>query len=77
MHLFGPPQANIIALPRTAFDDDLVYVVDDESRLRSRKVVRGDSIGERIIVEDGINGGDRVIVRPPIPAIEGMKVKLQ
>ncbi len=75
VHLRGRSQSAVITLPRSAFDGDLVYVVDDESRLRSRPIIRGQSVGERVVVVTGLAVGERVITRPPIPAIEGMLVR--
>lgn len=77
VRLISGQDQNRIAIPRTAFDGDQVYLVDDEGRLRSRLVSRGASIGDRVVVNSGIEENDQVIVRPPLPAIEGMLVREQ
>lgn len=77
VRLYGEFENQQIALPRTAFDGDQVYIADSEDRLQVRPVKQGFGIGDRIIIRSGIEEGDRVLVRPPSPAIEGMKLKLQ
>lgn len=69
--IVGEPIDNAIALPRTAFDGESVYLVDDDNRLRRVPVETGIAIGERIVVISGLRPGQRVAARPPLPAIEG------
>ncbi len=75
VRLIGAPRSQVIALPRTAFEGDCVYVVDQQHRLRKRLVHRGAAIDDRVIVQSGIEAGEQVVVQPPVPAIEGMLVR--
>lgn len=76
--LLGPPISNAIAVPRTAVDEQAVYVIEQDelgkSRLRKQIVKFGCAIDNLIIVEDGLVLGDQVAVKPPLPAIDGQLV---
>ena len=72
--LTGRPLSDAIMVPRTAIDGDVVYLIDDQSRLRSRQVKTGFAIGEEVHVTAGLRTGDVVAIAYPIPAIEGKLV---
>lgn len=73
----GARQAGRIAVPRVALHRgpdgrDVVYLADAEDRLAFRPVTLGPMQSDFVIVEHGLDGGERVVVSDLIPAIEGM-----
>jgi multidrug efflux pump subunit AcrA (membrane-fusion protein) len=75
----GPPQAGRIAVPRVALHRgpegrDVIYLADLEDRLEFRPVSLGPVQSDFVIVEEGLSGGERVVVSDLIPAIEGMRL---
>ncbi len=73
----GAPQANRIAVPRVALHrgadgGDVVYLAGPDDRLGFRPVTLGPVQSDFVIVEQGLEGGERVVVSDLIPAIEGM-----
>ncbi|MGH6761141.1 MAG: efflux RND transporter periplasmic adaptor subunit [Phyllobacterium sp.] len=60
-------QENALAIPQQAVQRDTggnaqVYVVNDKSEAELRTIRAGRLVGERIIVEDGLAAGDKIIV---------------
>jgi len=75
----GAPQAGRIAVPRVALHRgpdgrDVVYLAGAEDRLAFRAVSLGPVQSDFVIVEEGLSGGERVVVSDLIPAIEGMRL---
>ena len=68
----GPPRPNLIVVPRAALWNGFVYVVDNESRLRQRKVDVELVQTNFAAISAGLSAGERVVVGDLIPAIEGM-----
>lgn len=75
--LIGRPIEHAITIPRTAIDGEFTYVIDNDSRLLSRKIETGIVIGEEVTVTAGLEEGDRVAVTYPVPAIEGKLIDPQ
>ena len=68
---------NVVVLPRIAMRSaDEVLVVDEDNRLRFRKinVLRMDR--DRVVVRSGLESGDRVGVSIMETAIDGMRVRV-
>jgi len=64
-------------IPRAALrQDDVVWVVDDESRLRFRKVDVGRIQGDEVIVNEGLENGEMVVVTPLKAVTDGMTVRI-
>jgi RND family efflux transporter MFP subunit len=64
-----------LLLPITAIHNNQVYTLDADNKLRI-KVVKVDFIQQQIaVIHSGLNAGDKVILSPLSPAIEGMKLK--
>jgi RND family efflux transporter MFP subunit len=74
MELLAPARLNTVVLPRSAVRNGMVFLVDGEGRLRKRSVQVAFAQEDLVVIESGMNGGERVIVSDPTPAIEGMKV---
>lgn len=64
-------------LPRDALrDDDQVYVVDESGRLRFRDVVVLRRERDRVVLESGLEDGERVCISPLQAALDGMAVRI-
>ncbi len=75
MELLAPARPGTVVLPRSAASEGMVCLVDGEGRLRKRNVTIAFAQGDLVVIESGLEGGERVIVSDPTPAIEGMKVQ--
>ncbi len=66
-----------VVLPNTALtpEGDSVYVVDADSRLRSRRVHVVRVEPERVVIGGGLKAGERIAVSPPRDAVDGMQVR--
>lgn len=64
-----------IVIPLSALHGQQVYVVDQEQRLQKRTVTIGSRGAEYVIISDGLQAGERVIISAPEAAIEGMLLK--
>ena len=69
------PEAMVI--PRSALHpDDRVLVLDNENRLHYRSIQVLRTERESVIVEGGLEAGEKVVVSPLAAAIEGMAVRV-
>jgi RND family efflux transporter MFP subunit len=74
--IMGRKVDSAVELPRAALRaDDKVLVVDAESKLYARPVDLLRVEADRVIVGDGLQAGDRVVVTPLRVAIDGMRVR--
>ncbi|MFC1868438.1 efflux RND transporter periplasmic adaptor subunit [Thermodesulfobacteriota bacterium] len=65
-------------IPRSVLhQDNIVWVVDEESRLRFRKLEVARFDGNHALIRSGLNEGDRVVKSPLSVVTDGMKVKLE
>lgn len=69
VQLQGMQRFDVLAVPEIAVTQGLmgpqVFVLDEESKARTRNVTLGESAGPRQIIADGLNPGDRVVVSDP------------
>ena len=71
----GLAAKNVVVLPREALrNDNQVLVVDDENRLRFRKIETLRLYQDDLLVQAGLEAGERVCISPLETAIEGMVV---
>jgi len=73
----GQPRDGVIVVPRVAVHrgpagEPVVYVAGLDDRLAFRPIESGPAQDDFMIVQSGLEPGDRVIVTDLIPAIEGM-----
>jgi RND family efflux transporter MFP subunit len=72
----GRAVENVIRLPRSAMrDDNQLLVVDEEDRLRFRKVKILRVEYDDVLVSGGLVAGERVCVSPLQVVVDGMQVK--
>jgi RND family efflux transporter MFP subunit len=76
--IHGKTRQDVFVLPPTAVDaEQQVWLVDNAQKLTRRKISVLRFEPERLVVSDGLQAGDKVVVSGlPIP-IEGMKVKIE
>lgn len=74
VELQAPARPGTVVLPRAAVHGRQVFLLDADGRLRSESVTLAFAQDDFVVVETGLEGGERVVVSDPSPAIEGMKV---
>ncbi|MBI1373089.1 MAG: efflux RND transporter periplasmic adaptor subunit [Phycisphaera sp.] len=73
----GKTITGVIPLPRYALrDGDTVWVVDDETRLRIRKVEIARRDRDNVYISEGLTDGDRVVVSGLDAMTDGMTVRV-
>ena len=77
VELRAPARPDRLVIPRVALHagtggERLVYLAGDDDRLILRPVVIGPVQGDIVVIEQGLEPGERVLVSDLIPAIEGM-----
>jgi RND family efflux transporter MFP subunit len=72
VELRGRPLPDRMVIPRSALHGDQVYLLDDEDRLSKRTVDVGLVQPDFVVIDGGIEDGERVVISDLIPAIEGM-----
>jgi len=72
----GVTLQNAIWLPRGSIrQGDIVYIVDDESRIRFRQVEIARYDRDEVLILSGLESGDLIVTSPMKIVTEGMKVK--
>jgi RND family efflux transporter MFP subunit len=73
----GRSLSNAAIIPRSALhEDDIVWVVDESSRLRFRKVDVARVYGDEAVVRAGLEDGERVVITPLKAVTNGMSVRI-
>ncbi len=75
VELRSNPIENVLVVPRTALHDGRLYLADDEGRLAVREVKTGISKGDLVVITEGLEPGERIVVSDLLPAIEGMRLR--
>lgn len=74
--VMGRTQGDAIVLPRTALrENDTIYVIDDEGRLRFRAVDVLRAGGETVVIGSGLTEGERVCLSTLEAVTDGMRVR--
>lgn len=81
VHLDYQPREQAILVPRAIvrLDDagaPFVYVATPDDTLAIASVVLGPVIGDRVVIQQGLNSGDRIILSAPRPPIQGLPLTL-
>lgn len=76
VQLDGAPVPDVVAVPRVAvFEGRHVWVVDEDDTLSRRELTIGWGDDTRVFTTAGLSEGDRIVLTPPSPVIEGMTVR--
>jgi len=72
-----PERANTILIERDSLRLGLdgghyVYIIDDKQRLARRNVTIGPISGRFVVLQDGLQAGDTLVISDPQPAVLGM-----
>lgn len=75
--LEATPDAGVISVPRAILQQDdsgqpFVYTANAEDRLAVSPVTPGPIAGDRILILDGLESGDRVLLTTPRPSVLGV-----
>jgi RND family efflux transporter MFP subunit len=77
----GPVIKKAIIIPLNAIHQEkgheVVWIVDNQQRLRFRKVKIAFVRKDQVIITEGLKEGDKVIISPLSIVSEGMKVRVQ
>jgi multidrug efflux pump subunit AcrA (membrane-fusion protein) len=73
VELYSPLQ-KMLVIPRRAMHQGRVYVANSENRLEIHEVTVLHKQGDLVVIEAGLNAGDRVIVTDVIPVMAGLPV---
>jgi hypothetical protein len=74
----GRVAKEVFVVPRAAFlDEDTVLVIDEDARLRFRDVEVLKSQRDAIVVKQGLEAGERVLVSALDVVTEGMRVRVE
>lgn len=71
------PERQAMVIPRRAIHEGRVYIAGDDDRLQIRPVDVQQVQGDLVVVRDGIDAGERVIVTDLVPVIEGMPLQVE
>jgi multidrug efflux pump subunit AcrA (membrane-fusion protein) len=75
VELYGKPFRDQLIIPRIALhENNIVYILDEEDKLRFRKVETLFSQDSFTVIDSGLLAGDRVVLTDVVPAVEGMSV---
>lgn len=73
--LQSEPSDESILVPVTAIDRGRVFVVGPDNRMLPRDVEISFTINGQVVVDNGLEEGELVVVRPPVPTISEMLVR--
>ena len=75
--ILGRQVENIIVLPRSTIRGrDRVLVVDNENRIRFRKVDILRAHAGEVVVRSGLAQGERICISPLDAVVDGMRVRI-
>lgn len=72
VRLSAQAPAPALVVPRTSVESDQVWLIDEQNRLRRRKIQIAFTQGTLVAVEEGLSVGDLVVIDPPAVAMDGM-----
>jgi len=75
--LSGNYRSQRLVVPRSSVRAGVVYIADENNRLRRRPVKTLFSQGDVTAIEEGLAAGERVVVSDLVPAVEGMLLNVE
>ncbi len=76
VELSGRPRPDSLVIPRNALHKDRVYLVTRDSRLAWRQVVPGLVGADYVVISQGLEAGERLVISDLQPAIDGMLLEV-
>ncbi len=78
VHLQGTELADVVAVPREALhDSDTVWIVDNANKLHIRKIEIVRRERDEVLVRNGLQAGEKIILTNLSGAAEGMLLRPQ
>jgi RND family efflux transporter MFP subunit len=71
------PRDDVLVVPRSAVHDGKAFLVSPDNRLEVRDIEKGLSQGSIVVVSNGLEPGEQIVVSDLVPAIEGMLLEPQ
>ncbi len=76
VHIKGTMLEDVFVIPRTAFrDKSTIWIMDKENKLQIKKVVPLKIEREKVIIREGIDDGELIIITNISGAANGMKLR--
>jgi hypothetical protein len=72
---FAAPAQEMLVLPRKAIHQGRVYIARENNELEIREVNLLHKQGELVVIDQGIEEGEKIIITDVIPVIEGLPLK--
>ncbi|MGA3024308.1 MAG: efflux RND transporter periplasmic adaptor subunit [Bryobacteraceae bacterium] len=72
----GAPSRAMVVIPASAVRDNAVFVITDEKAVR-RPVKLGGTNAQGVVIEDGLIGGEDIVVNPPAELKDGQRVRVK
>ena len=72
---FYTPPRDMLVLPRKAIHQGRVYIANTDNNLEIRTVKITHTQGQLVVIGDGINAGEKIIITDVIPVMEGLPLK--
>ena len=72
---FFAPAQDMLVVPRKAIHQGRIYVANDDNKLEIRAVNILHKQGQLVIIDSGVNEGERLIINDVIPVIEGLPLR--
>ena len=69
-----PTPEDVIVVPAATIHQDTAYLANDEDRLERRRVSVAWTQNDLSIIDEGLNGGERLVLDDLVPAIEGTRL---
>lgn len=73
--LSGRPLSNRLVVPRLSLHNGRLYLMNQDHRLEIRPVKTGLVQPDFVVIDEGLEAGERVVISDLIPAVEGMLLK--
>ncbi len=72
----GVPARALVVIPTSAVRDNAVFVITDD-KAEKRAVKLGGTNAQGVIIENGLIGGEDIVVNPPADLKDGQKVRVK
>jgi HlyD family secretion protein len=73
----GAPSRAMVVIPASAVRDNAVFVVSEDNKAVRRAVKLGGTNAQGVVIENGLIGGEDVVVNPPAELKDGQKVRVK
>jgi hypothetical protein len=67
----------MVVIPASAVRDNAVFVVSEDNKAVRRAVKLGGTNAQGVVIENGLIGGEDVVVNPPAELKDGQKVRVK